>query len=250
MDTSRRSLPSLIRFCPVWAVMLFVAPGITSLAAATEDCAIRDVGSVRKLDLDACRPAPVTLAEKTRVLQSLPADGATTRYGRGERQKLDAIERLLRVQGRASVYDVRVIIVPQAWTGLYERAVLLISLRALTLVTVEEIEALVAHEIGHEYVWQQYAEAKARGDKKALRELELVCDAIAIRTLERVGIAPERLVTATEKISWYNRERLGVALDEGNYPSLNERRRLVKQMSLPHAAFLTVRIYGPQEISP
>lgn len=232
MDISWRSLHSVIRFCPARAVILFAAAAIVSLAAAKEDCTIRDAESVRKLDLDACRPAPVTIAEKTAVLQSLPRDGAVTQLGKGERRKLDAIDRLLRLHERNGVYDVRVISVTQAWTGLHQRAVLLISLHALTLLTSEELEALVAHEIGHEYVWQQYAHAKLSGDTRQLRELELVCDAIAIRTLVRLGILPERLQTATEKISWYNRERLGVALDQSNYPSLKERRQLIKQMSL------------------
>jgi hypothetical protein len=102
----------------------------------------------------------------------------------------------------------------------------------LTLLTSEELEALVVHEIGHEYVWQQYAEAKLRRNTRAVRELELMCDAIAIRTLARIGVPPGRLQTATEKIFWYNPERLGVALDQSNYPSFKERRRLIKQMSL------------------
>jgi Zn-dependent protease with chaperone function len=107
----------------------------------------------------------------------------------------------------------------------------LISLPALTLLTSEELAALVAHEIGHEYVWQQYADAKLRGDTMRIRELELVCDAIAIRTLARVGVSPERLQTATEKIYWYNRERLGVPLNQKDYPSIKQRRQLIKQMS-------------------
>ena len=89
-----------------------------------------------------------------------------------------------------------------------------------------------AHEIGHEYVWQPFADARARRDARKLRELELICDVIALRTLERLGRQPERLQTAIEKTSWYNRERLGVASNEGDYPSLKERKRLLKQMSL------------------
>ncbi len=232
MDISWRNLYSVIPFCPVRAVMLFAAVGTISLAAANEDCVIRDMESVRTIDLDACRPAPVTIAEKAAVLRSLPVDGVLTQLTSGERRKLDAVSRVLRAHGRDSVYDVRLITVPQAWTGLYARAVLLISLPALRLLTSEELQALVAHEIAHEYVWQQYADAKSRKDAKRLRALELVCDAIALRTLAHEAVSPERLQTATEKVFWYNRERLGVALDQGNYPSLKERKQLIKNMSL------------------
>ena len=140
---------------------------------------------------------------------------------------------MLRAQSRKGVYEVRIITVPQAWTGLHARAVLLISMPALALLTSEELQALVAHEIGHEYVWQQYESAKTRKDAKRLRELELVCDAIAIVTLRRIGVAPERLESASEKVFWYNRERLGVALNNGNYPSLKARRQLIKEMTNP-----------------
>jgi hypothetical protein len=102
----------------------------------------------------------------------------------------------------------------------------------LTLLHSEELQALVAHEIAHEYVWQQYEDAKRRKDAKRLRELELVCDAIAVRTLVQEGVSPERLQTAIEKSDWYNRERFGVALNQHNYPSLEERRQLIERVSL------------------
>jgi hypothetical protein len=98
------------------------------------------------------------------------------------------------------------------------------------LLTAEELQALVAHEIGHEYVWQKYASAKTRGDAKRLRELELVCDAIAVATLTILGLPPDRLETATEKIFRYNRERFGMALNQANYPSLKQRGQLIKRL--------------------
>lgn len=112
MDISWRNYPSVIRVCSVRAVVLFAAAGITTLAAANEDCAIRDLESVRKLDLDACRPAPVAVAERAAVLQSLPVNGALSQFGRGERRKLGAIDRVLRAHGRTGIYAVKVISVP------------------------------------------------------------------------------------------------------------------------------------------
>jgi hypothetical protein len=183
--------------------------------------------------LNACRPEPVSALEKEAVLRSLPVDGAVTHFSTGERRKLEKIDAVLRAQSREGVYEVRIIIVPQAWTGLHARAVLLISMPALVLLTSEELQALVAHEIGHEYVWQQYESAKSRKDAKRLRELELVCDAIAIATLRRIRVVPERLESATEKVFSYNRQRFGVALNNGNYPSLEARKQLIKNMTNP-----------------
>jgi hypothetical protein len=228
MDISWRSLHSVIRFSPVRAGMLFAAAGIITIALAKEDCVIRDVEAVRKLDWDVCRPEPVSALEKAAVLHSLPVGGTVTHFGSGDLRKLQAIDRVMREHKRNGIYEVRVITVPQAWTGLHGRAVLLISLPALTLLTSEELQALVAHEIGHEYVWQEYANAKTRKDARRLRELELVCDAIAIATLMRLDVPPERLESATKKVFSYNRQRLGVALNQNDYPSIKQRRQLIK----------------------
>jgi hypothetical protein len=205
--------------------------GTLSLRGASEDCVIRDVGTVRKVDLDACQPEPVSVAEKAAALRSLPVRGGVTHFGTGEQRKVESLDPVLRAHSRKGVYEIRIITIPQAWTGLHGRAVLLISLPTLRLLSTEELQALVAHEIGHEYVWQQYASAKTRKDAKRLRELELICDAIAVTKLKRLGVPPERLKSAIQKVFSYNNERLGVALDEGNYPSLQDRNQLIQDMA-------------------
>src|SRR5579875_2385035 len=158
-------------------------------------CLVRDVEMARTIDLEECRPKPVSAIAKTAAVRSLPPHGAVTQLGAGERRKLDAIHRLLAAHARDAVYDIRVIAVPEACTALFARAVLLISLPALRLLTAEELQALVAHEMGHEYVWKEYGDARSRNDTKQLRELELVCDAIAVRTLLDQGVSPQRLQT-------------------------------------------------------
>jgi hypothetical protein len=49
---------------------------------------------------------------------------------------------------------------------------------------------LVGHEAGHEYVWAEYERASSARDHARLRELELLCDAIAVVTLHGLGIEP------------------------------------------------------------
>lgn len=232
MQVLWRSSHIVLRSRHVRSIALFAAAGVAVYAQPSEGCDLRNAEMVRTIDLDACRPTPVSDVEKAAALRSLPTEGAVTQFGASERRKLDAVSRVLRAHARDSVYDIKVITVPQMWTGLYEKVVVLISLRTLTLLNSEELQALVAHEIGHEYVWRQYADAKSHRDAKRLRELELVCDAIAVRTLAREGVSPHRLETAIEKTSWYNREQFGVPLNEGDYPSIKERRQLIKNMSL------------------
>jgi hypothetical protein len=130
-------------------------------------------------------------------------------------------------------YEIKVISVPQAWTGLHERVVLLISRPALALLTSEELQALAAHEIGHEYLWESYRVAERQGDTKRLRELELACDAIAVLTLERIGVSTSHLTAGLEKVRQFNLQRFGWASNESSYPSPAARRRLVNVMSSP-----------------
>lgn len=174
-----------------------------------------------------CRPAPVSEIEKDRVLRSLPSAGEVKSLNRAEQRKLAAVDDVLRLHERAGVYTVKVVDVDAATTALHGRTVLLITHSALALLSVEELQALVAHEIGHEYVWGRFDDARDRGDNARLRELELICDTIAVETLWRLNIPVDRLFSALRKIAVYNQERLNVVLNSDAYPSLSERRSTI-----------------------
>jgi hypothetical protein len=221
----------VLHHAPWCAAFFLIFPFSWQAAIAKQPCRDLLATGQHAIDLDACRPAPVSADEKRNVLESLPADGEVTQLTESERRKLNDLTAILRIHERDGVYVVKVISVPQAWTGLYGRAVLLISLRALELLSSEELQALVAHEIGHEYIWQEYADAQKAKNITRLRELELTCDAIAILTLQRIGIKEDRLIQGLEKVSRYNRERFGWAINEGSYPPLVARRSFVKAMS-------------------
>lgn len=200
----------------------------TQASAGNGSCTSAMAGTIRSTYLDASRPNAISIQEKPRVLESLPPDGEVTDLNASQRRKLAALKPVLRSEARDGVYEVMVFSVPQAWTGLYSRAVLLVSLPALELLTAEELQALAAHEIGHEYHWAERQAAFARRDAKRLRELELAADAIAVHTLVRLGLRPAPLLSALEKMFWHNRERFGVAANEDLYPSLKERRQAIQ----------------------
>ena len=232
ISNRQRGRTSVVRHNALWCAAFFlIFPFSWHAAIAKQPCIDLLTTGQHTVDLDACRPAPVSADEKRNVLESLPADGEVTQLTESERRKLKDLTAILRIHQRDGVYVLKVISVPQAWTGLYGRAVLLISLRALELLGSEELQALVAHEIGHEYIWQEYADAQKAKNITRLRELELICDAIAVLTLQRVGIEADRLIQGLETVSWYNRERFGWARNERSYPPLIARRNLVKAMS-------------------
>ena len=103
---------------------------------------------------------------------------------------------------------------------------ILVSAHALSHVDREEFAAIVAHETAHEYVWVDYEDAKQHRDHTRIRELELVCDGIAVLTLRRLGLNPERLIRAFEMLMWYNQDHR-FDIDWTDYPSRDERRTFV-----------------------
>jgi hypothetical protein len=63
-----------------------------------------------------------------------------------------------------------------------------------------------------------------------MQELELRCDGIAVLTLRRLGIDPERLVSAVQKTTHFNQHRRMVA-SAGDYISLGERVAFIRAMA-------------------
>src|SRR4029450_3566558 len=180
--------------------------------------------------LEIARPPPVSAEDKARVLSTLPLEGGVTHLNASARQKLAALTTLLRATGRERVYEIKVIAVPQAGLAIYSRAVILISEATLTVVDAEELQALVAHEVGHEYVWAERERAFKAGDRSRLKDLELICDGIAIVMLQSLGMDGSRLMSGVQRISRFNRERLGTANNESDYPTLAERQVFARAM--------------------
>jgi hypothetical protein len=179
---------------------------------------------------DSIRPPPVSPGERDAVLATLPPEGEVRHLDPTERGKLGAARRILELHGRENVYVIKVIDVPQAAVALHGRAVVLVSEPALDLLEAEELQALVAHEVGHEYFWSDYFRARRDDDRTLLRTLELLCDGLAIVTLRRAGVDPNRLIAALAKVVRYNRDRFGAACNEAHYPPIAERRRFAGRL--------------------
>src|SRR5688572_12671645 len=179
---------------------------------------------------DSVRPPPVSPAEREGALAMLPAEGEVHDLDAAQRSKLAAARGILELHRREAVYVLKVIDVPQATVALHARAVVLVSEPALDLLDPEELQALVAHEVGHEYLWSEYFRARQDNDRSRLQTLELLSDGLAIVTLRRAAVDPQRLMSALEKVLRYNRERLGAARNEDDHPALGQRRRFASRL--------------------
>lgn len=182
--------------------------------------------------LTALRPAPVDAGTRTKILAALPRESErrVRRAEPAELAKIAAAEPILQYHARANVIAFKVIKGDQAVVGSNFRLVVLVSQRALAMLNAEEFAALVAHEIGHEFSWDEYWSAMRQADHDRMQELELRCDGIAVLTLRRVVIDPERLVSAVQKLTQDNRKQ-GAATSAADYPPLEERMAFIRAMA-------------------
>src|SRR5262249_35011163 len=157
------------------------------------------------------------------VRGSLPPSGALSPTP-AEVKKLESLQPVLIYHERERVFDIKVIDLPQAIVGLHARAILLISRPALTVLTSSELQALAAHEIGHDFFWGEFEQAKRHG--LARQQLELQCDGIAALTLLTLGLDPMRVLEAARKLEQFNKQ-FGTPLNASDYPTLDDRRRFV-----------------------
>jgi len=155
------------------------------------------------------------------------AKGEDVRVSDGMKAKLAALNPILRYHERGSVIEIRVINAGEAFVGLQGRAILLISEAALNLLPAEELQAVVAHELGHEYFWGELMEARQRNDRETTREIELRCDGIALITLRRLKLDPTTLVSAITAIKMFNARE--VSTDSLYHPQAGELFRFIRQ---------------------
>jgi hypothetical protein len=170
---------------------------------------------------DQLRPDPLPAHLRDQVIASLPPEGEV-RPSAKEARKLAAIEPVLRYHQRQDVLQLKLITVGHAFVGLHARTVLLVSREALDLIDIPELQALVAHEVGHEYVWDEYQAAVAAADQDKVRELELRCDGVAVITLRDLGLDARPLVSAVKSLTRFN-ERVGAVASASSYSSLKDR---------------------------
>src|SRR5688500_5889674 len=126
-----------------WGALALALAGGSAAAQSRSDIRPGDLLAMDGLALarflEESRPDPVSAELKARALAGLPKRGIVEDLDSLARRKLSALGPVLEAVGRASVYDIKVIDVPQAFVGLHERTVLLISLPALRLVSEDQL---------------------------------------------------------------------------------------------------------------
>jgi len=172
------------------------------------------------------RPGRLSPELKARVLAMLRKEDLVSPSAEG-RDKLVALKPVLEYHDRSLVIDPKVIRVGQAVVMLLAGAAVLISQEALDMLTAEELQAVVAHELGHEYFWNEYEQARQNKHNDKLQELELRCDGLAVITMSRLGLDPSHFISAISKLT---KSHKGKLINGEFYASLDERIRFIREM--------------------
>jgi hypothetical protein len=174
------------------------------------------------------RPKKLPPELKEQVLKILPQRDVVS-ASRGQEAKLRALEPILEYHDRGSTIDVKIVRAPLAGTAFLAGAAILITAPALEILSAEELQATAAHELGHEYFWDEFERARQQDNYSRLQELELRCDGIAVITLIELGLNPEKVLTSFEKFNAYNGYKESGTRAE-RYVSSRDRERFIRSM--------------------
>lgn len=169
----------------------------------------------------------VTAAFKAHVLAQL-AQEKSVKPSEKMQAKLNALTPLLQYHERHAVLAIKVIEASQAVVRTQGRAVLLLSETTLRLLSTEELQAIVAHELGHEYFWGELMQAREQKNYALLREIELRCDGIAVIALNRLGVDAQKLLAAITKLTTFNARMM--TTDPLYHPLLSDRIDFIQAM--------------------
>jgi hypothetical protein len=178
--------------------------------------------------LESHQPLPISSELQTRILSALPSEGELTPTA-VESAKVAALDPVLKIYRRLGRVSLKVVDVPYALVAMHGRAVVLVTREALSLITVSELQAIVAHELAHEFFWEDYDAALKDGKYERLQELELRCDGIAVMILRALGADSAHLARAAIKLTRHN-ERRGGAFDTARQVSLSVRLTFIRKV--------------------
>jgi Zn-dependent protease with chaperone function len=227
---------------PVAAALLFALGLITDSFGQTAnppvswqspaDSALEYFGQIRGRQfndfLRSIRPGKISPEDKARALSLLPKADLAHPSAKG-RAKLDTLSPILHYHERNAAIELTILRVRQATSAFLAGAAVIVTEPALEILTPEELQAIVAHELAHEYFWNEYELARQNKRLRVMQELELRCDGIAVITLVQLGFDPENLISGITRLMKFN-ERKGISTISDSHLPLEDRTHFIHRM--------------------
>ncbi|MBI1765257.1 MAG: M48 family metalloprotease [Acidobacteria bacterium] len=168
------------------------------------------------------------LADAAHVSQLVKAQNLSVANSKRVDQLKAALQPVLAYHGRSQM-PIFVLWSDQPKAYLVERTVIIITNRLMISASDEEIHGIVAHELAHEYVWNERSQAHEASDGKLMRECELFCDVVAAFTLKEIGDDPASYGRILERMTIIGSIKGSATNKESEtHPSLDARKKLNK----------------------
>lgn len=177
--------------------------------------------------LKSIRPVGISAEQRALLVASIRREDIVAPSPQRQ-TKLNALRPVLEYHERATV-EVKILRLGLAWVGFLEGAAVAVSEEAMDLLTAEELQAVIAHELGHEYFTAEYELARKNKQYDKVKEVELRCDAISIITMKSLGLNPDALLSGITKLTTFNEGR-GVKNNSNLVTSLDDRLRFCQAM--------------------
>ena len=168
------------------------------------------------------------LSSQFLVQKIVEAQNLTIATGKRVDRLKAVLQPVLEYHGRSQI-PVYVLRSEQPKAYMVERTVIFITTCLMMHASEEEIRGIVAHELAHEYVWDDGVKAMKAKDWKLQRECELFCDAVAAFTLKEIGDNPASYGRILERLTEIGiMARSATRHESDTHPSLDTRKKLNK----------------------
>ena len=191
---------------------------LARLGDLSPDAARRRLSQMRP---PAYQPGPFLLNEIIKR-QELPVCSSQ----RVERLK-ESLQPVLAYHDRDGKLPIIVLRSDQPKAFVVARVALIITSKLMFITSESELRGIVAHELAHDYLWEERDRAFKEKNESLLREIELFCDAVAAITLKEIGDDPAYYAQALKRMTYVGSTAGNTTRSETKtHPSLDARVKL------------------------
>jgi hypothetical protein len=135
---------------------------------------------------------------------------------------------ILKLHDRANILEIEIFEHDQPYVMVHCGSLIMVSSRSVELARSEAgLIGIIAHEVAHDYLSSPELIKRLDTDSRLGREIELVCDGIAVATLVRLGLDPADYAVALSHNILSNDEIRRLNRGDMLYPSLPARLKMI-----------------------
>jgi hypothetical protein len=139
---------------------------------------------------------------------------------------------ILKLHDRADILEIKIFEHDKPYVMVHCGSLIMVSSRSVELAGSEAgLLGIIAHEVAHDYLSSPQLIKRLDSDSRLGREIELVCDGIAVATLLRLGLDPADYAVALSNNILSNDEIRRLNRGDMLYPSLPARLKMISLVS-------------------